>query len=109
MLEKRSGLLMIKNLRPGVLTFYLDVNRGAPSYNMGSIGGELTFENDIATYTKIREYGGICQLNFEFKNEKIIVEQTEEDFGCGFGHGVHANGEYVKTSTEAPVFYNTIF
>ena len=101
---KRSGILMIKEDQTGGFDFLLDVNRGAPSYNSGRIVGELTFENNIGTYITAK-YGGICELTFEFQEDKMIVTQNEEYFGCGFGHAVYANGEYLKTSSESPEFY----
>ena len=101
-----SGVLMIKSLRPGVLVFQLDVSRGAPSYNSGYIKEEeITFENNVATYKKTSGWRGTCEITFEFQEDRMALTQKEEDFGCGFGHGVYADGVYVKTSSEPPEFY----
>ena len=71
---------------------------------MGSLEGEIIFKDNIATYKTTIYDGGICQLTFELKDQKMIVEYIGKDVECGFGGGVYANGEYVKTSVEPPAF-----
>lgn len=98
-LEQRSGILSMSEIRPGILFFQLDVNRGAPSYNMGYIEGEFTFSNGVASY-ETTEYHDLCRLTFELRDAKMIVSQTGQDFECGFGHAVYADGEYIKKDSE---------
>ena len=93
-----SGILTIRETRPGILFFQLDVNRGPPSYNMGYIEGEIALNEGIATYTT-NEYG-VCALAFQFEEDKLVVSYINEQDDCGFGGNVHANREYLKTSPE---------
>lgn len=90
---KKAGsgyqLLKIHAKESGSLLFYLEVGRGAPDYNSGSLYGKLTQNAKTGNY----EYKGGCKLIFT-KSQKAISIKTVSG-NCGLGYGVHADGRYL--------------
>jgi hypothetical protein len=83
--------------------FQLELSRGAPSYNSGSLEGEFEL-NGASGVFETREYG-TCRIKFEFKAASVkIMEAEEEEQKCGFGYNVHANGTLVLKSRKKPTF-----
>jgi hypothetical protein len=87
----------------GKIKFALECNRGAPSYNSGTASGVIEIKQGVAVYGT-NEYGGKCEIKFEFKGNKVAVSQTGGDFECGFGHGVTCDGAYLLKSRRPPKF-----
>jgi hypothetical protein len=81
--------------------FELECQRGAPSYNSGSIAGIAKLDGRNATF-ETDEFGP-CRLDFEFKDKGLEITQTGSDSDCGFGFGVYANGHYTRSSEKTPV------
>lgn len=79
--------------------FFLDVNRGAPSYNMGQRYGAMSLKGDEGTY----EADG-CVLRFEFGQGSVKVQQ-EAGTDCGFGANVRADQDYELIDSAVPEFY----
>ena len=80
--------------------FQLQLSRGAPSYNMGFLEGSLKIDDGRATY---QSPDGECTITFAFARDTVEVNQERgDDFDCGFGHGVYANGTYRRTSRKKP-------
>lgn len=101
-LEKEAvGKLMVYPLGDSTALFYLDVNRGAPSYNMGLLAGKLIYKESTWTYE------GDCKLIFDFSPGEVQVSTVKEQANCGFGNGVTANHVYQLTNNAVPEFYVT--
>ena len=98
-----GGTLPVKQLSPDKIEFDLDCNRGAPSYNMGAARGTVEFKDNVAVY-QTSEFGGSCELKFEFKRSSVVVTQKGSDFECGYGHGVSSDGTYRLKSRKSPKF-----
>jgi hypothetical protein len=99
------GQLTLHKQTADTYLFYLDVNRGAPSYNSGAIYGSLTVKDGEATYNNQLDYGDKpCMLDFVFAGMAIKVT-SGADIDCGFGNGVYADGDFTKTKTTAPDFF----
>jgi len=100
------GDMKIKLLENSKIVLSLFVCKGAPSYNLGSFVDTLAYQNNIAIYTP--EWDSTCKITFYFKKKGITVDQYQDNlnFGCGFGHGVFADGFYKKTSSKTPIIKN---
>lgn len=93
------GSLKVFPLNSGNALFFLDVNRGAPSYNLGQRYGEMSIKGDEGTY----EADG-CVLRFEFGMGSVEVQQ-DSGTDCGFGANVKADQNYALIDSSIPDFY----
>jgi hypothetical protein len=82
--DKASGTVLVYPETDNTILFYVDLNRGAPSYNMGSLFGRLKIEDNTLTIATI-----------------------EKSYDCGFGHGVTVDGTYKRKSTRVPESFET--
>jgi hypothetical protein len=81
------------------ILFYIDLNRGAPSYNMGSEYGRIKIINGKGTYyTKESGEEIGCKWNIQFIKNTIIIKTLENQDNCGYGYGVFNDGIYYQTS-----------
>ena len=83
------------------LQFYIDCNRGAPSYNMGIISGQFQLIKPNMGNFKTDAFG-VCELRFDFTETGVDVTQTGADYECGFGAGVTATGSYTYQNEQTP-------
>jgi hypothetical protein len=92
-------VIMIDSLKIAI-DFY--VCKGALSYNSGSFVDTLDYKNNTALYRT--ESDSTCLIIFEFDKLNVNVEEKTADynFGCGFGHGVVASGQFKKESDKTP-------
>ncbi len=90
------GTVEVKEVTGDQLTFSLDVSRGPPSYNMGSLDDvQATLKGSTATYRSTE--WGVCEITMVFGEDQVTLETTEGGPGpCGFGAGVMADGVYSK-------------
>ena len=101
--EKGGGLLFLID-DPGGTTFQLQLWRGAPTYNMGWLKGQLKVKDAKASFVS-REGEWTCRIDFVFSGASATLRQVEgSDAECGFGHAVYADGTYVRKSRRKPVF-----
>jgi hypothetical protein len=99
------GQLTVYKQTADTYLFYIDVNNGAPSYHMGSIYGKLTVKDGKATYNNQLDYADKpCKLDFSFTGNTIKVT-SGADIDCGFGNGVYADGDFIKTKSTTPDFF----
>jgi hypothetical protein len=83
--------------------FELFCTVGAPSYNMGYVIATILETDNIAVYSHYSELANeSCNIVFTFLPDGVNVSQLGEDFTCGFGHGVYANGTYLRMSRDIP-------
>lgn len=95
------GQIQVKKLNSEQIVMKFEVNKGAPSYNSGSFFDTLIYKNNKAVYRDI-EVDTTCKITFKFDRKGITVleETANYNWGCGFGHGVVADGFYKKTSNK---------
>ena len=98
------GQVIVKSLGNNKIAINLNVNRGAPSYNMGILVDTLEVKNNQAIYETKEESDGPCRLIFTFYKRGVKINHMAEDynFSCGFGHAVIASGFYKRTSSKIP-------
>ena len=82
----------------------LGIDMGAPAYNSGELIDTLTFKDNMCVYKGDND-DTTCRITFTFTKYGIKVNQKQADLnnGCGFGHGVFADGFYKKVSNKIPI------
>lgn len=90
-----NGQLVLLKMEGNLYRFWLDVTIGWPNYNVGETDGTTTFVNDTASFDNtFEEADRPCILKFQITNNIITINSQSTSFNCGFGNGVHADGEY---------------
>lgn len=99
-----TGGMQVKKIAIDKIVISFGINKGAPSYNLGSFNDTLMYINNRAVY-RIPEEDSTCRIIFDFdKNGVTVTEETADvNSGCGFGHAVAADGYYRKISGKPPV------
>ena len=104
--ENGCGSLLIHPESDNSLIFYLEVNRGAPSYNSGSLMGKLFISNQN-TYEYTSNEFGFCGLTFKLDDDFISIKTIDNGYNCGFGNAVSADGVYKLLNNYIPEYYIT--
>ena len=104
--ENGCGSLLIHPESDNSLIFYLEVNRGAPSYNSGSLMGKLFISNQN-TYEYTSNEFGSCGLTFKLDDDFISIKTIDDRYNCGFGNAVSADGVYKLLNNYIPEYYIT--
>lgn len=99
------GTIFIYPLTKDKALFYLDVNRGAPSYNMGLLFGELTIKENIGFYDSNNDEDLDCAFKFEFTSDQVKVTTKEGHDNCGFGGNVYADFTYKRIDKTLPKYF----
>ena len=93
--KNRNGTIMIYAESDSTLLFYLELNSGKPSFNMGNLYGRINIKNTVGEYLENSlSIQNQCKLLFEFSNNQLTINYSENKNDCGFGHSVYANGTY---------------
>ena len=79
------------------ILFYIKLQKGPPSYNMGSLIGRARIDNGVATFI-LDEYD--CRWSMTFTKSSLIIRTLQEKYDCGFGGGVIADGTYKRISSK---------
>jgi hypothetical protein len=88
------------------ILFYLDLNRGAPSYNIGNLYGKVKIINNNGIfYKKTSDNPEGCMFKLTFLKNTLIAKTLEEKHDCPFGYGVYADGTFKKFSSKAPKYF----
>ena len=99
----RLGGLNVQLIGTDSIAIALSVNRGWPSYNMGSLEDTIPYDGYKASCYTMED--SACTITLEFSMEAIHVEQYQPDLSqsCGFGSGVYVNGVYRKKHANRPI------
>lgn len=103
----RTGSMQIKVLSKNIIVVVMEVNNGAKAYNSGIFIDTMIYKNNSCMSNSM-QYDPSCKIIFKFKSRGVVVTQKQDDLnsGCGFGHGVFADGFYKKVSSKTPVLTN---
>ena len=102
----RVGFVTVYPETDSTILFYLDVNRGAPSYNMGALYGRIKLQGSKGMYSSMLdslEMG--CEFTVEFKSDSLIIKTSEKKDDCGLGYGVYADGRFKRKSSSTPEYF----
>ena len=102
--SKATGTILIYPETDSTALFYLDVNLGAPSYNMGSLYGRVKVIDGQGMHVSPDQD---CQWSIQFSKGKLTIKTIKEFYDCGFGNGVVADGTFEQTSKKTPDHFET--
>jgi len=103
------GLARIYPESDSTILFYLDLNRGAPSYNMGELYGRAVINGSKAIFRM--NTGNIdtavkgCKFSLEFKKDILVIRTVGIHNDCPFGGGVYADGKFSRISKAIPQYF----
>ena len=97
----RIGNIIIYPETDSTFLFYLDANRGAPSYNMGLLYGSVTLKENTGIYSMnfANEKRG-CKLSFQFSKNKLTIATIDTENHCLMGKGVYADGAFKRKNNQ---------
>ncbi len=100
------GTLKMKLIGQTRVIVGFNISKGYPSYNSGSFLDTLDYRNNTAVYKDA--FDTTCRLTLRVSPKGVTVTEKTADynFGCGFGHGIVANGFFKKVSSAVPVIMN---
>lgn len=100
------GLVYVYPESDSTVLFFIDVNRGAPSYNMGNLYGRLKVKSGVGVFTKnIAGEKKSCVLEFKFQSNNLNILTLADNDNCGFGYAVFADGTYKRSSKKIPQYF----
>lgn len=67
----------------------------APAHNIASMKTDLLALNSNRTVYSSNEYGK-CKFEVKFYTHFAVVNYIDDQAACGFGHGAHVDGVYIK-------------
>jgi hypothetical protein len=95
-----SAVIIAKVIDSNKIIVNFSINIGPPSYNTGSFFDTLQYKNNVSIYKTDSKIDSTCSITFRFVNGGVYVKEMADNYnwGCGFGHGVVANGYFKKVS-----------
>ena len=101
-----TGTIFIYPETDSTILFYINLNRGAPSYNSGSLYGRVKINKGKGTfYAKFDFIDNGCKWTFQFAKDYLTIMTVDGKYGCGFGHAVYADGDFKRVSRKTPDFF----
>ena len=99
-----GGEIRVNMLNDSTIVVGFYFQNGAPSYNMGFFYDTLEYRNSKAIY-RCDDDDSTCALTLTFTKDAVVSNEKTQDYnwGCGFGHGVVANGYFRKVSSSMPI------
>jgi hypothetical protein len=105
----RIGWATIYPESDSTLLFYLQLNRGAPYYNMGQLYGRIKIDNAKGVFYSNRDSVNTgCKFSIEFKHDSLLIKTIDNEGDCGFGFGVYADGKFKRRSKAIPLFFTDL-
>jgi hypothetical protein len=100
----RIGYISVFPETDSTIRFYVEANRGAPSYGMGSLYGRVKMINGQGTfYNKLDSTDKGYKFTFSFSKRMLTLRTIDGYEDCGFGFGVYVDGDYKQYSNKIPV------
>jgi hypothetical protein len=92
-----TGMITVYEESDESILFYIDISRGAPSYNMGNLYDRVKIKSNKGIYYfKDEESDKPCSFSFVFTDNKLTIKTENDSYDCGFGGNVIVDGEYYK-------------
>ena len=104
--KERVVSILIYAETDSTILFYIDLNRGAPSYNMGSLYGRVKIKNDGGTFFTKYDYAeNGCKWSLNFTKNSLIIKTIDNQYDCEFGHAVFADGTFKRKSNKIQDYF----
>ncbi len=88
------------------ILFFIDICRGAPSYNLGQHYGRLNIENGKGIYFSKYEFNErACKWQVIIEGNALTIKTIDNCFDCGFGGNVIADNKYIRKDLTKPEFF----
>jgi hypothetical protein len=105
--KERVGSLTLFAETDSTLLFYIDLNRGAPSYNIGALYGRVVIVNDTGIFYRKSGYTDSgCKWQFTWHKNKVTIKTLDGQYSCDFGYGVFGDGVFRKYGPQKNSFIN---
>jgi hypothetical protein len=100
------GSIFIYPESDSTILFFIDISRGAPSYNMGQMYDRLIIVNNKGYYSSNVEGDEKgCKWLLTIENKVLTIETLDESHSCGFGGNVYADNHYKLKSNKIPKYF----
>ncbi len=107
--KERTGNISVFPETDTTILFYVDVNRGAPSYNMGELYGRVKIIDGRGTfYIKLDSSDQGCKWDFIFSKSLVTLRTFDDYYDCEFGNAVYVDGDFKQTSSAIPVKFENL-
>lgn len=101
--DQGTGELLVKQLENNQVKIAFNIVMHAPGLNQGEGEGIITLNQNLEGDYAVDEFDKECKIRFIFRGKKVISKQTAGDFAdCGFGNGVVADQEFIKSNSVDP-------
>ena len=88
------------------ILFFIDICRGAPSYNLGQLYGRLKIENGKGIYFSKYDFDEKgCKWEVTIDNNTLTIKTIYDCFECGFGGNVIADNKYIRKTLTKPEYF----
>ena len=91
------------------ILFYIDISKGAPSYNLGQLYARLKIKDGEGIYfstdfDNTDEKKG-CKWQMTIKKQMLTIKTLEDCYECGFGANVIGDNQYTLKNSKIPQFF----
>lgn len=88
------------------ILFFIDICRGAPSYNLGQLYDRLKIENGKGIYFSKYDFDEKgCKWEVIIDNNMLTIKTIDNCFECGFGGNVIAENKYIRKILTKPEYF----
>ncbi len=106
--EDSGGILAVYPKNDKTVLFYLELSRGAPSYNSGMMIQDLIIDKNGKADLILNDDFFNCHLSFVFTPKNVSIKDVDSTDECGFGYGVRATGLYQKIDSSIPLYFTDL-
>jgi hypothetical protein len=95
----RTGSILIYPETDSTLQFFIHLNLGHPSFNVGSLYGTAILKNNSWIFNTKFEYADKgCTWRIIFNNNQLTIQTIDFQNECGFGGGLFGDGIFKRRS-----------
>ena len=95
--KEPGGMVTVFAETDSTVLFYIDVCRGAPSYNLGQHYDRLKIKNGKGIFTLEKDFGeNGCKWEVTIVGKTLTISTIDACFDCGFGANVVADNKYFR-------------
>ncbi|MDD5186569.1 MAG: hypothetical protein PHS84_15045 [Paludibacter sp.] len=88
------------------ILFFIDICRGAPSYNLGQHYDRLKIKNGKGIYfSKYKSNKKGCKWELTIDSDTLTLKTIDNCYACGFGGNVIADNKYIRKGLTRPEFF----
>jgi hypothetical protein len=103
--EKGSvGSVIVFPETDSTILFFIDVCRGAPSYNLGQLYSRIKIQNGQGIYYNKSDYYN-CKWQITLVDKTLTIKTLDNCYKCSFGGNVIADGIYKRKNKSKPKFF----